>query len=179
MITQTTTKELKDVLLDAKSAKKSFAYHRQMASFAYLTITAEDSEENLTVINPGKNGIEFNKTMGFVHKFPGVLIYRCILGQGIILIQNNDETGEAKEVKLNSLRSGVEVEVPTGYAHAIINTGRGILVTIDNGPKQDKFIDNKLIREKHGLAYYVVDRRGDIAFEKNPHYNFHPQITIY
>lgn len=170
IITQITTKKLKGILLDPKSAS---------SKLSYLTITGENLEENLTVLNPGKNGIEFNKTVGFVHKFPGVLIYRCLQGQGIILIQNSDETGEAKEVKLNTLKTGVEVEVPTGYAHAVINAGRGFLVTIDNGSKQDKFIDDKLILEKHGLAYYVVDRKGDIAFEKNPHYNFHPQITIY
>lgn len=170
MVTQVILRELKDVLLDPKGISNKESY---------FTIANEKSDENFTVVNPGKNGIEFNKTIGFVHKFPGVLVYRCIYGQGIIMIQNNDDNGEAKEVKLNSLRTGVEIEVPFGYAHTIINTGRGFLITVDNSSKQDRFIDNKLIKQRHGLAYYVVDRKGDVAFEKNPHYNFHPQISMY
>lgn len=167
MVTAFTNKDLKEVLLDPKSG---------LLKQPYFTINSEATEENITLLNSGRNGLEFNKTVGFIYKYPGVLIYRCIYGRGLILVQKNDELGEAKEIKVSSIRPGVEVEVPSGYANAIINTGRTFLAVIDNSPKEDKYKDFETIRVKHGLVYYVVDKKSDIAFEKNPNYLFHPQI---
>lgn len=170
MITTFTSSQLKDVLLDPQAlAQKD----------VYFTISPKETEENLLVILSGKNGTEFNKTLCFINRFPGVIIYRVLYGQGLCMIQKNDEIGEAKEVRVLGLRPGVEVEVPSGYAHTIANTGRGFLVLANNIPKDAKYIDSESLIKKNGLAYYVVDKKGDIGFEKNSQYSFYPQITNY
>ncbi len=168
MIYPVTQKELKSVLMDPESSE---------VKEPYLLINSGPDSENITIIEPGRNGIEFNKTIGFSHKFNGMLIYRCIYGKGVMVIQKSDEVGEAKEVQVRGLRSGVEMEIPAGYSHTISNTGRTILVMVDNGPKDQKWKDDTQIQTKRGLAYYVIDKKGEIAFEKNPTYSFHPQIT--
>ncbi|MBI2021371.1 hypothetical protein HYS93_00625 [Candidatus Daviesbacteria bacterium] len=168
MVTTITSRQLKDVLMDSKQPgiKESYFY-----------IESPNNESNLTVLSPGKNGNEFNKTLGFFHRFPGVLIYRCLYGQGIIVIQKNDSDGEAKEFRVVGLRSGVEVEVPSGYGHTIINIGKNFLVTIDNAPKDSKYRDYETVKNKKGLVYYIIDKKGDVGFDSNPNYSFHPQIT--
>lgn len=170
MITFVPGKILKEVSLNPKEA---------FPKEAYFLITAEDVEENVTVITPGKIGNEFNKIYGFFNRFPGVIIFRCLYGQGIMVIQKNDEYGQAKEVRVATLRLGVEVEVPFGYGFTIYNTGKTFLLMADNAPKNDKDKDIEPIRKKRGLVYYVVDKKGDVVFEKNHNYSFYPQISIY
>lgn len=143
----------------------------------YFVIQSPLTKENLTILFSGKNGLEFNKTYGFFHKFPGVLIYRTLYGNGIMIIQKNDEAGEAKEVRIATLRSGVEIEVPSGYGHTVVNTGKNFLVVIDNAIEDNEYINFDIVKAKKGFAYYVVDKKGEIAFEKNPNYSFHPQIA--
>lgn len=168
MIIPFTQKDLKQVLMDPASSE---------IKDPYMTINYGSDGENLTVITPGKNGSEFNKTIGFVHRYNGILIYKCIYGKGVIVIQKNDLTGEAKEVLVKGLRPGIEVEVPAGYMHTIYNTGRTILVMVDNGFKESTYKDSTPVIAKKGLAYYVIDKKGEVAFEKNSNYSFHPQIT--
>lgn len=171
MVSVTKIDQLRNVLMEPKSKK--------VIKEPYFTIRSNLNKETLTVLDAGTNGFEFNKTIGFFHLFPGVLIYRCLYGQGILIIQKSDESEEAKEVKVVGLRPGTEIEVPSGYGHTIINTGKNFLVMADNTPENGKFIDVEPLKKKHGLAYYVVDKKGDISFERNPNYNFHPQITTY
>jgi oxalate decarboxylase/phosphoglucose isomerase-like protein (cupin superfamily) len=168
MILPITQKELKEVLMDPQSAE---------IKEPYMLINQGMDGENITIITPGRNGPEFNKTIGFAHKFAGTLIYRCIYGKGVFMMQKNDGLGEVKEVIVRGLRPGVEVEIPAGYVHTIYNTGRTILVMVDNGPKDLKFQDPTAVLSKKGLAYYVVDKKGEVAFEKNSNYSYHPTIT--
>lgn len=182
MINTVNLRQIQSVLMEPNLEKHSGQKVKSLTNgelhdFAYFTFSSPNTEENLTFILAGKNGLEFNKTMGFAYRFPGVLIYKCIYGQGILAIQKNDELGEAKEFRVVGLRPGVEVEIPSGYCHTLINTGKGFLVTIDNGAKEDKYRDSDGIQDKHGLSYYVIDKKGEIGFEKNLNYTFHPQIT--
>lgn len=138
-----------------------------------------DNGERLSVVSSGKNGAEYNKTLGFFHNFPGIEVYHCLYGQGILMMQRNDQEGDCKEVKVVGLRPGMVVEVPSGWGQCLINTGKSFLVVADNGIENVKYHDDQSIKEKAGLAYYVVDRKGNIAFEENPNYSFHPQISPY
>ncbi len=170
MITTITSAEIKDVLMEPKE---------KVLKEPYSIIHSPQTQENLTVLLSGKNGSEFNKTIGFIPKYPAALIYKCLYGQGVIIIQRNDELGEAKEVRIAGLRPGVEIEVPSGYAHAFANIGKNFLIMVDNAPKEDKYKDSEEIEAHHGLAYYIIDKKGEIAFEKNDNYPFHPQISNY
>lgn len=169
MITTFTKADVKDVLMDGKSGGVKEPYF----------VIRSENDQNLTVINPGVNGMEFNKTHGFVNKLVGPIIYRCIYGHGVIIIQKNDLDGSAKEVRVLGLRPGVEVEIPAGYAHTIVNTGKNFLITVDNGPKPGINQDLDTLRQRQGLAYYVIDKKGEISFDKNPNYPYHPQIMTY
>ena len=167
MITVKTHKGLEDVLLAPRAAG---------VKEPYSVIHGEN--QNITVLDPGLNGMEYNKTYGHFHKFLGVEIYTCLYGQGVLVMQRNDENGEAKEFKVITLHSGRQVEIPSGFGHALVNVGKNYLVVLDNtGIKADKWHDYKPVAVKKGFAYYIVEKKGEIALDPNPHYQVHPQIS--
>jgi oxalate decarboxylase/phosphoglucose isomerase-like protein (cupin superfamily) len=92
-------------------------------------------------------------------------------------MQRNDEFGEAKEFKMVILNPLKQVSVPVGWAMCLVNTGNKLLVVLRNSVLDSKYQDAKSIIEKKGLAYYVVEKKGEIAFEQNPSYRVHPQIS--
>lgn len=169
MVTTITHKELQPVLMEPRSAGVKEPYF----------IIQGQNGENITVLAAGKNGSEYNKTFGSFHTFPGVEIYHCLYGQGILMMQRNDSEDEAKEIRIVSLRSGSVVEVPAGYGHCIVNTGKSFLVVADNAPQNGKVHNTESLQNKKGLAYYVVDKKGNISFEANKNYVYHPQISTY
>lgn len=162
-------KDLEPVLMEPKVAGVKEPYF----------IIQGQNGENITVLSSGKNGSEYNKTFGFYHTFPGMEIYHCLYGQGILIMQRNDENEEAKEVRIVSLRPGGVVEIPAGYGHSVVNTGKSFLLVADNAPQNPKLHNGDLVRKKKGFAYYIVDKKGNISFETNPNYSFHPQISTY
>ena len=137
----------------------------------------KSNNQIIYVVSSGLNGLEFNKTEGFFSNYPGILIYQCLFGQGILLTQRNDETGEAKEFKLTTLSPGKQIGLPSGWAFCLVNIGKNLLVVLGNKDLGAKEMDSKPIFDKVGLAYYVVEKRGEIAFEANPNYLVQPQIT--
>jgi oxalate decarboxylase/phosphoglucose isomerase-like protein (cupin superfamily) len=167
MVKTITGKELQAVLMDPKSLS---------VKEPYFVVKGENGE-NITIISSGKNGLEFNKTYGYFHDFAGVIIYHCLYGQGILLMQRNDNQGEVKEVRVVGLRPGSVVEVPAGYGHTIANIGKNFLIVADNAPQSEKPQANEFIKVKKGLAYYIVDKKGNVSFEENKNYSFHPQIS--
>ena len=129
------------------------------------------------VVSPGLNGSEFNKTTVFLNNYPGVQVFQCLYGQGIILMQRMDEEGEAKEFKVVSLSPGRQVNIPAGWALCLVNVGKSFLVVIANIDVEGDSKKSKGIIEKQGLVYYVVEKKGEISFEPNPNYRIHPQIS--
>lgn len=166
MIITKTHKDLKDVLMEPKMPGVKDAY-----------FVIPESEQNITILSPGKNGIEFNKTHGHFHKGLTVEIFTCLSGQGLLIMQRNDEVGEAKEFKVVTLHPSKQVAIPAGFGHGLINIGRNFLVVSDNVSITPQSHNYKLIKEKRGFAYWVVEKKGDVAFEANPNYHVHPQIT--
>lgn len=166
MVITKTLKDLKPVLMDskAKGVKEPF----------YII---EGEEQVVFIVSPGVNGDEFNKTLGHFYRYQGVQVYSVSFGQGVLLMQRNDELGEAKEFKFVNLHPGRQVAVPTGWATCLVNTGKNFLMVIRNSVLSKKFMDEESIIKKHGFAYYVIDKKGDISLEKNPNYRVHPQIT--
>lgn len=168
MITSLTRQQLKGVLMDPKSPG---------VKEPYFTIKGEGGQ-NIIVVTPGKNGNEFNKTYGCFHNFQGIEIYHVVYGQGVLLMQRNDENGEAKEIKVTGVRGGTTIEVPAGYGHCLINVGKTYLVTINNSQGDNNQNQNQEpVTVRRGFAYYVVDKKGEVGFEPNPNYQIHPQIT--
>lgn len=159
--------ELKEVLMDPKAEGVKEPY----------SVILGEAGQNITVVTPGKNGNEFNKTIGSFHTYPGIEIYHIVYGQGVLVMQRNDEEGEAKEFRVVGLRPGLMVEVPAGYGHTLINVGKTYLVAIDSSPATVQSQNAEPVKKKHGLAYYVVDKKGEVGFEANPNYKMHPQVS--
>lgn len=166
MVITKTADDLKPVLIDQTGQKIKIPY--------YLI---EDKGQVIFAVAPGHNGIEFNKTVGYLSSFPGMQTYQCLYGSGILLMQRNDEFGEAKEFKMVTLNSGKQVTVPAGWAVCLVNTGSSLLVVLRNSVLEEKYRDSKPIIEKKGLAYYLIEKKGEIVFEKNSNYKIHPQIS--
>lgn len=167
MITSKLYKDLKPVLMeDIKKGLKT----------PYYTIS--DNGQLIFVVSAGKNGSEFNKTVGYFSNFAGMQIYQALYGQGIIIMQRNEKDGEAKEFKVVTLNPGKQALVPAGWGMCIVNTGANLLVVIRTSFLDEKDTDQKPVLEKKGFAYFVVEKKGEISFEQNPTYRLHPQITI-
>lgn len=166
MIIAKTFKDIKPVLMESGDTGVKNPY--------YLI---EDKEQVIFVVSQGRNGTEFNKTTGYFSSFPGMQLYQCLYGSGILLMQRNDEFGEAKEFKMVILNSSRAVSVSAGWAVCLVNTGSTFLVVLRNSLLEEKYIVTKPIKEKKGLAYYVIEKKGEISFIPNPNYKVHPQIT--
>lgn len=169
MIQARTRGEMKDVLMESTAPG---------VKEPYFVIQGE-GEQNITILSPGLNGREFNKTYGHFHNYQETEIYHVVYGQGVLIMQRNDEEGEAKEFKIVSLRSGINIEIPAGYGHALVNVGKTYLVVIDNASNKTDAHNFEPIKKRHGFSYYVVDKKGEIGFEQNHHYKLHPQISTY
>ena len=166
MIITRTHKDIEDVLMEpgVKGEKESY-------------FIIESDEQNILVINSGKNGIEFNKTRGSFRKDNNISIYQCLYGQGILIMQRNDEGGEAKEFKVVTMHTGRQVVIPAGFLFGLANIGKGFLVVLDSYPYDSKIEQVENLKVKQGFAYYIVEKKGEIAFEQNPNYRIHPQIS--
>lgn len=165
MIVTQTHKDLKQVLMEPKAPGVKDAYF----------ILPGDGQ-NITIIASGNNGREFNKTHGYFPKSQAAEIVQCLYGQGLLIMQRNEEGGEAKEFKVISLNQSKQVVVPAGSGSAVVNIGKTFLVVLTTfqSPQAQNY---QLVRNKRGFAYYVVEKKGEIAFESNPNYLVHPQIT--
>lgn len=163
MVITKTSRDLKSVLMDPKATVIKNPY--------YLI---KNDEQLIYVVSPGLNGMEFNKTVGSEASFEGVTLCQSLFGQGIVLLQRNDEGGEVKEFKVITLNSGRQIGVPAGWVSSLVNVGKNFLVVLKNESSED---GAESIIEKRGLAYYVVEKKGEISFEQNPNYRLHPQIT--
>lgn len=130
----------------------------------------KEGSQVIFVIPSGLNGVQFNKTKCLVASPTNSMIFQCLYGQGIAAMQRNDEVGEAKEFKVVTLSSGRQLEVAAGSYFAFVNVGRGFLVVL--GPEEEEEA-----LEKQGLVYDIVEKKGEIAFEQNPNYGVHPQIS--
>lgn len=167
MIVTKTIKDIKPVLME--STKK-------VVKDPYELIV--DKTQVIFVVSPGLNGVEFNKTAGYLNHFSGMQNYQCLNGSGILLMQRNDEMNEAKEFRMARLHPHKQVDVPAGWFVCLVNTGNKFLVVLRNSTSNEKYQTPKPILEKKGFAYYVVEKKGEITFDQNPNYQLHPQISM-
>lgn len=166
MIIAKTFKDLEPILMEHMKTKVKTPY--------YLIA---DKEQVIFVVSTGHSGIEFNKTLGYLNESPGMQTYQCLYGSGILLMQRNDELGEAKEFKMVILNPLKQVTVSVGWVTCFVNTGNNFLVVLRNSVLDEKLEISRSIIEKKGFNFYVIKKKGEIAFEPNPNYHIHPQIT--
>lgn len=125
-------------------------------------------EADITVLPEYRLGQEYPKTYGHFHQPEGEERYEILLGDAAILIQKG--TDPVEEVRLIKLKKGDSLTVPKGYAHSLINLGKGPVVTLDDYDPVKSTNDYDPIREKRGFAYYLIEEGGEMRTALNPHY---------
>ncbi len=133
---------------------------------------------NITIWESGKYGSEFVKTYGHYHLHGESEIYKVLFGEGVSIVQHRTKDGSIDEVTLRKVKSGDTVEVPPGdWGHAFANTGETYLITSDDAPNDATHAQNEYlpIKEKRGMAYYILEKDGQVIIEKNPNYQDLPE----
>ncbi|MCD4740233.1 glucose-6-phosphate isomerase [archaeon] len=129
---------------------------------------------DITVINPGKIGKEYYKTLGHFHpviKEKNVTypeFYEVISGQGLFLAQKIDGT----DFQIIEAHKGDHVLVQPDYGHVTVNPGTEPLI-VGNLVASDFNSNYEPVKTKHGLAYYILED----GIIENPHYDIHPNAS--
>lgn len=126
-------------------------------------------EPNITVIPPARLGKEFPKTYGHFHRHDEPETYRVLYGKALVLLQKM--RGEiVEDVRVLSGESGAVLHVLEGYGHCLINATDDLLITADWEAEGAGHIYD-LIKEKQGMAYYLLERDGKVVWEANTNYH--------
>lgn len=176
--------KMKDVLMDPSASGPDVHYHM---------IRGGSEKKNITVWEPGTVGGEYIKAYGHYHITNFVETYRVVEGTGLLLLQMRKKDAEGKFIdneidsfEAISAKAGDKLVIPPFAGHAMVNTGKGWLVTSDDSPvnfdggdsvSMPQHADYEPFRKMHGFAYYAVERNGKIEFVKNSNYKTIPDIT--
>ena len=136
---------------------------------------------NITVLMPGKLGKEFCKTYGHYHYHNEIEHYKVLHGKGMFLFQKKGENEAIiQDIQIKKVKAGDAIEVPSGYAHAMINTGDEFLVTADDAPAnaETKMNDYEPIKQMQGFCYYAIEENREVRFVRNSHYKEVPNLII-
>jgi len=135
-------------------------------------IKASDYMVDLTILNPGKVGSEFVKTVGHFHGIiPGKdysypEVYEAVSGKFEYLLQKvcGDE---GVEVLWVIAEPGDKIMMPPNFGHVSMNIGFEQAVEVDVQKRDNpNFSDYSIFKEKTGGAYY----RTEDGLKKNPNY---------
>jgi glucose-6-phosphate isomerase len=129
---------------------------------------------DITIIEPGTIGQEFNKTHGHYHLGEGIETYKVLSGRGMFVLQkpafNYESVDSARLVKLSP---GQSLEVPSGWGHTMVNIGDEPLVAINYElPDLQNLYDP--FQTKRGAAFYIL-KAGGIEVVPNPSYGDLPK----
>jgi len=131
---------------------------------------------NITILPEYRLGQEYPKTYGHFHKPEAEETYEILLGEAAMLVQKGVDP--VTEVRLVRLRKGDSITVPKGYAHSLINLGRGPVVTVDDyDPANFENVYDQ-IRAKRGFAYYLIEESGKLRAVANPSYGDVPPLEM-
>jgi glucose-6-phosphate isomerase len=183
-----TLDQMKPVLLDPDAKPKP---DTKEMYYMYRGIHNPEDEKILkdnnirydfTVTPPVMIGQEFNKMLGHYHaeNSSGLMypeVYEVIHGHALFLFQKmTNKFKELVDVIYIEVSTGEKVVIPPNHGHIMVNLGADVLVTANWSA--DNFESNyEPIKEKHGMAYYVVaypDKR--FAFVQNPNYASVPPV---
>lgn len=152
----------------------------------YYMIRGGKEQKNVTVWEPGTISGEYIKTYGHYHVGDLDEKYWILLGEGIALLQKRAVDSNGKELddvieefKAIAVKPGMEIYMPAGYGHLVVNTGSTYLVTADDSPVYfddpdpaglPGHADYLPVQKMRGFAYYVVENNGVPTLVRNPKY---------
>ncbi len=174
-----TLKQIRPVLLAKNPKKKRFYYmYRNVAPDP--AFTKHNLRYDITVIPGNHVGREEIKTTGHYHAhikgtnmtYPEV--YQVIKGKAVFLFQKR-VNNKITDVIVAKAKAGDIVLVPPNYGHITINPSKETLVMANfvYGKFKSQYKD---MLEKHGGAYYGIEKDGKVKFIKNPNYKSVPKI---
>lgn len=131
---------------------------------------------NITILPEYHLGKEYPKTYGHFHQPDGEETYKVLLGEAGSLLQKGVDPVE--KIKLVKLKKDDSFTVPKGYAHTLINLGKGPVATLDDHDPAKFENDYAPIKEKHGFAYYLMEEGGKLKAVPNPNYKKVPRLEI-
>lgn len=170
-----TLEDLRPVLLDPSADGPEIVYW--VFGKAGLDVTWE----NMTIITPGLLGRELPKTYGHYHGTNIDEIYTEVSGQGILLLQKKIVRNgafvpnEVSEVLLVRVSHGEKVTIRPQYGHSWSNTGSQPFITYDNWRAGHSPSDYEVIKDLHGMAYYLTKDGDKVVPVANPNYKNLPQ----
>ena len=160
----------------------------------YYMIRGGEDKSNITVWEPGKVGTEYIKSYGHYHVLDFDERYEILAGEGIAVLQTRslDNNGKPIDDSISSFRAikvkaGDTVNIPRRAGHLMINTGTSWLVTRDNSPvifgeadpvSHPSHADYEPFKKMRGAGYYVIEKDGSPALERNPRYTSVPEARI-
>ena len=165
---------MREVLLDPDAAGPAVHYYM---------IRGGSEKGNITVWESGLVGREYIKTYGHYHVDALPETYWVLSGEGIALLQKRARDGNdpahLDAFKVVSVSAGDRLDIPAGWGHLVVNTGKTFLVTKDDSPvagvgdsaSMPQHADYEPVKAMHGFAYYVVEHDGKPALIKNERYS--------
>jgi glucose-6-phosphate isomerase len=180
---------LKDVLLSPESiAPEMEVYQLHELVEAPLerkeALDRYDLTYSFVLIPPRCIGNEFIKTHGHYHPpMPGSAlafpeVYTQIHGTLLLMLQKGDLSNPNRvlDCALFEMTPGFVITVPPGYAHVMINTTQEPALMAGLYGRDFK-PDYTPLREKKGLAYYVIQTENHgIGILENPRYLDRPPL---
>lgn len=158
-------------------------YSKRLPSEAQAALDSYALTYSLVLLPPLCIGREFVKTAGHYHPpIPGTVlpypeVYTQLYGTLHLLLQKRDprDLERVADCQLVEMTPGFSITIPPGYAHVLINTTHkpGLMAGLYG---RDFKPDYQPVREKRGLAYYLVAEDGAVSIELNPHYKDPPPI---
>lgn len=133
--------------------------------------------ENLTILQPGFYGEEFNKTFGHYHTVTDPdETYKFLFGKAVFLLQEkfieNDifNPKKVKRVLIVSLEPGEEITISNKWGHSWTNLGNTPIIMMDDWRTKSAPSRYEEIKNQKGMAYYFVKDEGSFKTIPNPNY---------
>lgn len=133
--------------------------------------------ENMTVLTCQREGREYPKTYGHYHGTAVNERYKLVAGRGVLVLQKRvaGRDDEIAEVVLIRANPGDEVVITPEWGHAWVNIGDMPLVSLDDWRSGHTPGDYEVIGKMGGLAYYLLDKNGEVEVVQNQAYKKVPQ----
>lgn len=122
--------------------RDSSGFDPEQEIYKVLFIERSQLSYAITIMKPGKINGEFFMTKGHTHEIPASEVYYLLKGKGMIIMQKGDD------FKKIDMKKGKFYEIPEGYAHRTINTGKEVLEVLNIYPSDS------------GHDYKTIEKRG-------------------
>lgn len=160
--------DLKGFFYDHEAVVKTLSGGRDLLIYEYYENPQPEIEGNLnfgvTIINPGKVGIEYYMTRGHYHaKQHAAEIYVGLKGEGMVIMQT-----KGGQLAHMPIRRNDAIYIPAFWAHRTVNVSSTELAFLYAYPSGAGH-DYDVIKHK-GFAKLVVERQGQPKVIANPRF---------